>query len=116
MAALTVNSIVLNTTGTDIEIGGSNWTTASSSGDYFANPTTGVAYLLVDSSATTCTVTVSSQTTCDQGHTHNIALSVGANETRLIGPFAPNRFNDTNDRVQIAYSTVTDINVCVIGA
>jgi hypothetical protein len=115
MATLTVRSIVLNTTGTDVEIGGSNWDSAASAGDQFANPTTGTAFLLVDTSATTCTVTVASQSTCDQGSTHNIALSMGANETRLIGPFAPNRFEDSDGNVQITYSTVTDVNVCVIG-
>lgn len=115
MAELTVRSIVLNTTGTDIEIGGSNWASAASGGDYFANPTSGTAYLLVDTSATTCTVTVASQTNCDQGSTHNVALAMGANETRLVGPFSSSRYEDSDGNVQITYSTVTDVDVMVIG-
>lgn len=114
MAALTVNSMVLNTTGTDITPAGTLWESAASAGDYFASPTNGQTFLLVDTSATTCTVTVASQATCDHGSTHNIALSMAANEIRTIGPFAPSRFDDTDGRVQLTYSTITDLRVCVI--
>jgi hypothetical protein len=114
MAELTVNSIVLNNTGTEITLGASPWESAASAGDYFANPATGRSFLMVDTSAQTCTVTVASATSCDQGGTHNIAMPMAANETRIIGNFTTNRFNDGNDRVQLTYSTVTDLKVCVI--
>ena len=114
MAELTVTSIALNTTGTDITPAATVYATASGGGDYFANPSTGRAYIIVDTSASATTVTIASQATCSQGGTHNIALAVGATEMCIIGPFATARFNDANDRVQLTYSTATDVRIAVL--
>lgn len=45
---------------------------------------------------------------------HDQAVAVAAGAERLIGPFPKHRFNDANERVQVAYSGVTSLTVAPI--
>lgn len=60
------------------------------------------------------TVTVDSQTPCNQGFDHDVVVTVPASEERIIGPFPKNRFDDANGKVQVSYSDVTSVTVAVI--
>lgn len=83
---------------------------AAGGGDQFAN--NGKTLLdVVNGGVGSITVTVASQTPCNQGSTHNTTVAVPAGETRRIGPFDPSRYNDGNGRVQVAYSGVTSVTV-----
>lgn len=44
----------------------------------------------------------------------DVAVTVGAGASKLIGPFPPFRFNDANGRVNVSYSGVTTVTVRVI--
>ena len=106
MATLSVQSPT--TSGIALSFG-----SAASGGDQFLND--GKSILLVkngDSSAKT--VTVAGQRTCNQGSTHNAAVSVAAGAQEAIGPFNPAFFNDPNGYVQVTYSAVTSVTVAVV--
>lgn len=86
---------------------------ASAGGDEFVN--SGRAVLHVKNGDTTDkTVTVNSQTPCNQGFDHDVAVTVPASGERVIGPFPKNRFDDANGKIQITYSAVTAVTVAVI--
>jgi hypothetical protein len=63
---------------------------------------------------TACIVTVHSQTLCDQGSTHDKTYTVGAAADRLLGPFDPSRFADTDNFVQLTYDQVASVTVAII--
>jgi len=114
MAELTVYSMVLDTTGVDVEEASANFQAVAAGGDYITNTANGPLYIVVNTSSSATTVTIASQKACDQGSTHNIALAVGANEVRMVGPIGASRFNDSNGRVQLTYSTDTGVEVMPI--
>jgi hypothetical protein len=83
---------------------------AAAGGDVFFND--GRTFLRVkngDSGAHV--VTVNSIFNCNQGHDHNIVISVPAGEERWFGPFSPQQFNDANDLVAVTYDGVTSVQV-----
>jgi len=87
---------------------------AGTSGDEFANRD-GRAFLHVkNGGGSQITVTVNSQVPCNYGHDHDITVQVPAGGEKLIGPFSPGRFNDTNGKVQVTYSSTTDVTVAVL--
>lgn len=84
---------------------------ANAGGDKFQND--GRTYLHVkNGGGSPITVTIDSRINCNQGHDHNPAVSVGAGEERLIGPFGP-EFNSTDglNNVDVTYSGVTSVTV-----
>lgn len=86
---------------------------AVTAADTFHN--TGRAMLAVkNEGATSVTVTISSQVTCNQGFTHDLTVTVAAGATELIGPFATARFNDASDLVHVAYSAITSVSAMVV--
>jgi hypothetical protein len=86
---------------------------AAVGGDAF--PNSGREYLHVkNGGGSEVTVTVDSQAACNQGYDHNAVVAVPASEERLIGPFPKARFNDANDKVQVAYSDVTSVTVAAV--
>ena len=107
MATLSVQNIVL----AGLE---PTYANATELGDEFVN-TTGRVFLHVkNGDASEKTVTVLSQKTCDQGETHNIAVTIPASEERIIGPLTTGRFNDGDGKVQVTYSAVTSVTVAAI--
>lgn len=86
---------------------------ASAAGDDFTNSGKAVLYIR-NGGAAEVTVTVNSQTPCNYGFDHDAVVAVPAGGERIIGPFPKARFNDANDKVQIAYSGVTSVTVAVL--
>ena len=85
---------------------------AAAGGDQFTN--NGRTFLkVVNGSGGAITVTVAAQATCDQGSTHNVANSVSAGATELMGPFS-SRYTDANGFCQVTYSGVTSLTVAAI--
>lgn len=87
---------------------------ADATGNYFTN--TGREWLSVtNGGGSSVTVTIVTQGTYNVQSTAyaiaDLAISVGASETKLAGPFDRTLFNDANSRVQITYSGVTSVTV-----
>src|SRR5687768_17600312 len=83
---------------------------AAAGGDQFAN--NGKTFLEVaNGSGGAITVTIAAQRACDFGSTHNIANSVAAGATEIMGPFDPSRYSDASGFCQITYSGVTSLTV-----
>lgn len=87
------------------------YASATSGGDQFSND--GKTTIHVKASAAPVTVTIASQRVCDQGSTHNKTVVVSSTGEQMIGPFDTNRYNDTNNRVQLTYSQVTGVTIGV---
>jgi hypothetical protein len=103
VAALTINTIAL--TGLDDPTPEA----AAEAGDTFVND--GKTVLRIDEDGTeSTTITINSLVNCDQGHDHDITLTVN-NETKWIGPFPPNRFNNSSGATSITYSAHEGITV-----
>lgn len=86
---------------------------AGVAGDYIQNngEHKGRIFLLCKNGATVADVTFTSVTDCDQEANHDVVHTATANETTMVGPFSPTRFNDGDGRVQLTYSNVTTITV-----
>lgn len=88
---------------------------AAGGGDSFAN--TGRELVEINNaSGGDITVTFTGQAVCNQGlagASHSVAVVITAGERRLIGPFDPAKFNDTNNLVQMTYSGVTTLTLGV---
>lgn len=95
-----------------------SYSAAAGGGDQFPNttgPQSGDVLLHVkNGGAGSITVTITSQTTCNQGSTHNLAVAVTNGSEKLIGPFDRTRFNDASGNVQVSYSGVTSVTVAAL--
>lgn len=106
MATLSVQDIVL--TGLN-----PSYSSADVDGDEFVND--GRTFIHVkNGSGASINVTVDSQALCSQGYDHNAVVAVPAAGERMIGPFAKDRFNDANNKVQATYSAVTSVTIAVL--
>lgn len=87
---------------------------AAAGGDEFDND--GKTWLRVDNGgAPDVNVTINSQKNCNFGFDHDSGPhTVPSGETRIIGPFNTDRFNDSNGRCQVTYDDVTSVTVAVI--
>lgn len=106
-STITIQSIALTglvyTTGA-ADTNGSNWT---GTGREFL-------YVVNTHGANNYTVTVTAQTTCNEGFTHNAAVVVNHGTTAVIGPFPVAQFNDTGNLVHVTYSGVASLAVAVL--
>lgn len=60
------------------------------------------------------TIHVVSQTPCNQGGDHPIAVAISVAEgDKMIGPFRKDRFNDTAGKVQITYTPTTGVGITI---
>lgn len=85
---------------------------AAGGGDQFAN--TGKEFVEVDNAdAAPMTATFVTQKTVDGQAVGDRAVTVPAGERRIIGPFDPSVYNDSNGNLQITYSAVTSVTVGV---
>lgn len=104
MAEITVQQI--STSGLEPVAG----VAAGASGDTVIN--NGRTYIEVEDTGTTApTVTVASQTDCNQSYTHDVVVAVSSGGTELIGPFPTNRFNNTSNQIEVTYSSETDVTI-----
>ncbi|NLT36768.1 MAG: hypothetical protein GXX95_01220 [Methanomassiliicoccus sp.] len=107
MATLTVQKIVP----TGIEP--SMVAPTASTGDKFYN--SGRTFIEVaNGSAAEITVTVDAKTPCDLGVDHDLVVAVGAGDTKKIGPFNKNRFDDAQGYVSFVCSAVATVTVAAI--
>ena len=90
---------------------------AAGGGDSFANDGR-TSFRISNADASPMTVTFDSPNTCDftigANAAHDIAVTVPNGQSREIGPFSQLRFNDTNGRVQVTYSSVTSLTVAAV--
>lgn len=89
--------------------------TASALSDKFAN--NGKQYLLVKNGDTGAHVlTFSSAATVDGLAIADPTVTLAAGETRLIGPFKPSVFNDSDGYITVASDVITSQTVLVLQA
>ena len=125
MAVLTVTPITLGTrTAATIPLyAGVNssdtppYQAASIGGDSFANDGK-TFFAVLTHGATPTTITIPCVKANDQGVTENIVSTslVGAGSFKYFGPFDVEYFNDANGRVNVSYTSVTDMAVCPFSA
>lgn len=83
---------------------------AGATGDTVIN--NGRTYIEVTDGATTAPeVTIASQVSCDQGFTHDVVVNVASGGTMLIGPFPPNRFNNSDGMIEVTYDDTTSVTI-----
>lgn len=87
--------------------------TSASASDQFSNNGK-VALMVVSTDAGSCTITFDSPGTCNFGAAanaaHDLAVTVAAGATKVIGPLDPARFNDGSDMC-IFTSSVTGATI-----
>lgn len=91
---------------------------ASSGGDAFVN--TGRNYLLVrhtNSGGSSVTLTIETQATVDGEAVADKTVVIAAgDDPHLLGPFPMQVYNDGDQKVQLTWSSETDIELAVIEA
>jgi hypothetical protein len=86
---------------------------AASGGDTFDND--GRTFLWVKDTGTTApTVTIAIQKTVDGQSVTGRTVAVESGEERLIGPFPPTEYNNSDDEVEISYDDETDVTVAAV--
>jgi len=82
-------------------------------GDKFQND--GRVYLYVNNeSGAPITATLTAPNTCNQGFTHDLAITVAAGVAKYIGPLSTTRFNDSAGDVKVTCSAVATVTVAAI--
>ncbi len=88
---------------------------AGASGDKFDN--TGKEFLIVENgSESPVTVTLDVKATVGGLAITDPTVSVPAGGVRMVGPFEPRLFNDTDGHVNVTYSAHTDVTVKAVRA
>lgn len=87
--------------------------TAAAAGDAFEND--GQTMIRLVNTGTEKTVTFNAVTNCSQGFDHNLAVVVPATTGDVwVGPFPTARFNNTDGRVDMTYSSETGVTFAVL--
>jgi hypothetical protein len=86
---------------------------AAGGGDSFVNDGTQLLYI-ENTDAVSVTLTVPVAPTIDGQTVSSKTFSIAQNKRMVIGPFAPNIYNDANGRVPLSYSAVTALKVAVL--
>ena len=111
MATLTVATAVRSTNGNNLA-----GVAAAGGGDVF--PNTGQEILIIkNGGGSAVTLTVVTAATVDGLAVADLTASIGAGETRALGPFPPSIYNDTlvnGGNVSLTYSAVTSVTVAVL--
>jgi len=89
------------------------FTAAESGGDEFAAGRNRALYVK-NGGASELTVTIKSQKPCDQGATHDLTVTVAAGSEAVIGDLEPERFANSDGRVEVSYSDATSVTVAVL--
>jgi hypothetical protein len=85
---------------------------AASASDTFVNDGRTVVFAKTSGSASTLTVV--SQQYCNQGVQHNLSVSMEATETKMIGPFSKERFNNSSGLATIQASSTTGLTYSIV--
>lgn len=86
---------------------------ANASGSTVVN--TGKTFLsVINADSAAMTITIDSPTACNQGSTHDVAVSVSAGTTQLIGPFPIGRFNDSDGNLAVTFSAVDSVTIAAL--
>lgn len=107
MAELTVQKIDLNGLSP-------TYAACDSAGDTFLNTTSRTFLHFKNGDTADKTVTIASLKKCDQGFIHNVVITVPAGGEVMVGAFSQIRFNDTNRKVSVSYSDVTNLTVAAL--
>lgn len=83
---------------------------AASGGDEFVNDGK-TLILALNSSGAPITITVVTQATVDGLAVTDLTLAVGAGDYGWFGPFPTGIYNDGDGKVQLTYSTHTDLSL-----
>lgn len=87
---------------------------AAAGGDSFPNPSR-VAFWVKNTAGAPRTVTFAAQRACEYGFTHDLAVTVADGfEGILVKSFDAGRFNDSNNRVQVTYSSEAGLDVAAV--
>lgn len=106
MAQLTVDKI-------DLDGLALSTAAADVAGDSFLNQ--GGSFLYVENgNSSTHTVTINIQKAIDYGTINSPTVSVAAGESKFIGPFNRQWFNDDDKLVHVDYDAVTSVNVAAL--
>jgi hypothetical protein len=108
MATLTVATAVRTTNGVNL-VGVS----AAGGGDVF--PNTGSEVVVIkNGSGSPITLTVVTPATVDGLAVADLTASIGAGETRMVGPFPTAVYSDGSGNVSLTYSAVTTVTLAVV--
>lgn len=110
MATLTVQKITAGLSGGTYSGVTPTYASATVTGDQFKPGNFSRAWIQVKNSGASTVVTVGSVKACDQGHDHDVAVTVGATSGDKIIP-VDESLKDANGYVQITYSQVTGITI-----
>jgi len=86
---------------------------ANADGNFFEN--NGKTFLIfANASGGDVVVTIDSPTYCSQGFQHDLTITVNDGDNTAISFLDQNRFNDSDEYVNISYDSVTDFTVAVV--
>ena len=108
MAALTVQSI------TSLSSITPSFAAASSGGDTFENNGRTLLYIKNANVGASRTVTINSLVNCNQGHDHDVEVTVAASSEEMTSFFPMARFNNTTGSASVTYSTEADLTIAAI--
>lgn len=89
-------------------------TSWNADGMYFSNPYGEKVFLVVASTKTaaqTLTITMFPGQTLDSVTPANKTVSLPAQDTIVVGPFLQSKYNDSNNRVQLAAAALTGVSL-----
>lgn len=92
-----------------------SFASASGGGDEFVN--TGKEILMVshtNGGGSTVTLTIATSATVDGLAVADRTVAIGAGEFHVLGPFDKQQYNDGNGKVQLSWSSETDIEIAVL--
>jgi len=92
-----------------------SWAAASGGGDEFVN--NGKEILMVNhtnSGGAGVTLTIVTQSTVDGQAIADRTVAIGAGEFHPLGPFDKGVYNDANGKVQLTWSSSTDVSIAVL--
>lgn len=83
-------------------------------GDSVPNDNGDVFVRVANGDASQHTVTIVTQKTVDGQAVADRTVDIPAGEERLIGPFPPGTYNDTNQRTQFTYDAVASMTIAAV--
>lgn len=89
------------------------WSAADVAGDDFYNDGR-IILLIRNTNATTRAVTVDTGNTAGGINIVNLQFNIAQNQEIVYGPFPPRYWNDSQGKVKITYSGVTDLSVALL--
>ncbi len=88
---------------------------AVAASDKFANSGKQIL-LVINADIASTTVTFTTRATLDGLAAANLVVTVGAGASKLIGPFPPSTYNDSDGYVTVSYSNQTTVTAKVLTA